>query len=145
MSSRKLACLRPFINSEGIICVGGRLQNSDLTHVQKFAILLANSSYLSRLIVQYWHRITFYGGPRVLSSLTGRQYWILSLRTLIRTVIIKCIRCVRLAAVNPQPVMADLPRSRVSECRPFSRVGIDYAGPFHMKEHRLRKSREYKV
>lgn len=40
--------------------------------------------------------------------------------------------------------MADLPRSRVSECRPFSRVGIDFAGPIRIKENRLRKSREYK-
>jgi len=41
--------------------------------------------------------------------------------------------------------MADLPRSRVTECHPLSRVGIDYAGPLQMKEHRLRKARQYKV
>jgi len=41
--------------------------------------------------------------------------------------------------------MSDLPASRVTECHPFSRVGIDYTGPLVMTEHRLRKARQYKV
>jgi hypothetical protein len=41
--------------------------------------------------------------------------------------------------------MSDLPTSRVSECHPFSRVGIDFAGPIVMTEHRLRKARQFKV
>lgn len=67
------------------------------------------------------------------------------MRMLIRTVTSKCTRCVRVSAVNLQPLMADLPWVRVSESRPFSRVGVDFAGPLRMKEHRLRKAREYKV
>lgn len=41
--------------------------------------------------------------------------------------------------------MADLPAVRVQECRSFSRVGIDYAGPLSMLECRLHKARQYKV
>lgn len=145
VSSKTLARLRPFVNSQNIICVGGRLSNSDLPDAQKFPILLPKSSHLSTLIVRHWHHVTCHGGPRILCSLIGQQFWILSLRTLIRTVISKCTRCVRVAALSPQPIMADLPRSRVSECRPFSRVGIDFAGPLRMRENRLRKPREYKA
>jgi hypothetical protein len=48
-------------------------------------------------------------------------------------------------AHNPQPVMADLPVSRVQPSRPFSKVEIDYAGPLKIREMGLRKSRELKV
>lgn len=81
----------------------------------------------------------------MITTLIGRQFWIISLRTVIRHVISHCSKCVRLSGANPQPIMADLPRSRVSECRPFSRIGIDYAGPLAMRDNRLRKSRQYKV
>lgn len=145
INAKPIACLRPFINAHGIICVGGRLGNAKLPDDQKHPILLSKSSHLSVLLVRHWHDLTGHGGPRILSSIIRRTYWILSINTLIRTVISKCTRCVRLASVNPQPVMADLPASRVTECFPFSRVGIDFAGPLPMTEQRLRKSRQYKV
>lgn len=145
VSVRPLARLRPFINDRGIICVGGRLSHSHLSDEQKFPILLSTSSHLALLLVRHWHDLTGHGGPRVMTALISRQYWIMSLRGLIRHVLCRCTICVRLAAVHPQPVMADLPKSRVSECRPFSRVGIDYAGPLLLKETKLRKSRQYKV
>jgi len=40
--------------------------------------------------------------------------------------------------------MADLPASRVTPARPFLHVGIDYAGPFLIKESRRRNSRSSK-
>jgi hypothetical protein len=41
--------------------------------------------------------------------------------------------------------MADLPASRVQQCRPFTHVGIDFAGPLLMRELGLRKSRIVKI
>lgn len=41
--------------------------------------------------------------------------------------------------------MANLPSSRVLECRTFLRVGVDYAGPLRLRELQLRKSRIYNV
>lgn len=41
--------------------------------------------------------------------------------------------------------MADLPSKRVQECRPFARVGVDYAGPLQMREVQLRKSRIFNI
>lgn len=142
---KPVARLRPFIDTRGLICVGGRLSNAKVPEAQKHPILVAKSSYLSILIIRHWHDVTGHGGPRILTSLINRSYWILSLNTLIRTVLSKCTTCVRLASVNPQPIMSDLPTSRVSECHPFSRVGIDFAGPLVMTGNRLRKSRQYKV
>jgi len=41
--------------------------------------------------------------------------------------------------------MADLPPGRVQQCRPFARVGIDFAGPLQLQETRLCKAQSYKV
>ncbi|XP_050547407.1 uncharacterized protein LOC126909072 [Daktulosphaira vitifoliae] len=145
VSCRPIACLRPFIDTAGLIRVGGRLVHSDLSENQKHPILVPKSSHMALLFVRHWHELTGHSGPRVLTSIIGRKFWIPSIRSLIRHVVSKCTKCVRLSGINSQPLMSDLPRSRVSECRPFSRVGIDFAGPFLMREQRLRKSRHYKV
>jgi len=145
IGSKPVARLRPFIDQRGLICVGGRLSNADLPETQKHPILLGKLSHLSTLLIRHWHEVTGHGGPRILTSLINRTYWILSLNTLIRSVLCKCVTCVRLASVNSQPIMSDLPTSRVSKCYPFSRVGIDFAGPLVMTEHRLRKAHQFKI
>ena len=58
------------------------------------------------------------------------QYWIVSGRSLVRSVIHKCVICHRydgqpLRAPPPPP----LPPFRVNEVPPFSYTGVDYAGP----------------
>lgn len=145
VSSRQLARLAPFIDPEGLIRVGGRLRNAQVSERQKHPILLAKGSYLSKLLASHWHIFSCHSGTRLIMSLVLKQFWILSARRVIGQVIKECSICVRLAAVNSQPLMADLPPSRVLSCRSFAKVGIDYAGPFRIRETRLRKAREFKI
>uniref|UniRef100_A0A2S2NBR8 Integrase catalytic domain-containing protein n=1 Tax=Schizaphis graminum TaxID=13262 RepID=A0A2S2NBR8_SCHGA len=143
--SKTWSHLRPFIDERGVIRVGGRLSNALIPEEQKHPILLSRLSHLSVLLVRHWHKLLCHAGPRVITVLVSRQFWIVALRRLIRQVTSKCVVCVRFSAKNPQPLMADLPPSRVQQCRAFSKVGIDYAGPLLIREHRLRKARQYKV
>ncbi|XP_025414884.1 uncharacterized protein LOC112686691 [Sipha flava] len=145
VSSKPLARLCPFVDDKNVIRVGGRLKHSALPFTVEHPILVAKSSHLSVLVCRRWHRISCHSGPRVMSSLIGRQFWLMSLRSVIHSVISQCTICMRFDGRNPQPLMADLPSARVSQCRPFTRVGIDYAGPLEMRELRLRRSREFKV
>ena len=41
--------------------------------------------------------------------------------------------------------MGDLPKVRVSKAKPFSNVGIDYCGPFFIKEKKHRNQNKVKV
>jgi len=41
--------------------------------------------------------------------------------------------------------MADLPPFRVQPHRPFTHVGMDYGGPFLVREHRRRNAQTFKV
>ncbi|XP_060846073.1 uncharacterized protein LOC132925721 [Rhopalosiphum padi] len=145
VSSKQLARLSPYLDSAGIIRVGGRLLNSQMSIRQKHPILLAKTSYLSMLLIRHWHIFSCHSGTRLVVSLVSKQFWILSIRRVVGNELKRCVTCVRLAAVNPQPVMSDLPPSRVIPCRPFSKVGIDFAGRLTMRELKLRKAREYKV
>ena len=41
--------------------------------------------------------------------------------------------------------MGDLPESCITESRPFTNIGVDYCGPFYVKERRDRNRRRVKV
>ncbi|KAF0736570.1 Integrase catalytic domain-containing protein, partial [Aphis craccivora] len=145
VSSRPLARLSPFIDKRGVIRVGGRLRHSLLSDRRKFPVLLSKSSHLSLLVARHWHRFACHAGPRLMSAMICRQFWIVGDRYVIRRAISECTICVRLSARITQPIMSDLPEVRVRQCHPFSCVGIDYTGPLIVKETGLRKARQCKV
>jgi len=53
--SSSIAKLHPFIDHDGLLRVGGRLQNSQLTFDQRHPILLPKGVHLSRLIIHFVH------------------------------------------------------------------------------------------
>lgn len=149
VTSKPLARLCPFIDNDQVLRVGGRLRHSALSYANKHPILLHKRAYLSLLIVRKWHKITCHSGPRVMTTLIASQFWIMSIRSVVHRVISQCDImyqvCVRITGRSVTPLMADMPAARVQECRLFSRVGIDYAGPLQMRDTNLRKTRTYKV
>jgi len=145
ISSKSLSKLSPFIDADSVIRVGGRLKHSLLTYDCKHPVLLAKESYFAKLLCDRWHKITCHSGPRVVAALISRQYWVIALRSVLHGVMSRCTVCVRLNAQPVQPLMADLPAARVQQCRPFARVGVDFAGPLQMRDLGLRKARMYKI
>ncbi|KAK9687674.1 methyltransferase (DUF5641) [Popillia japonica] len=47
----------------------------------------------------------------------------------------KCVKCFRNNPKVITPMMGNLPRARVTYDFPFSATGVDYAGPFYIKNH----------
>lgn len=47
-----------------------------------------------------------------------------------------CINCFRVAPKPVTAIMGDLPSSRVHGVSPFNVTGIDYAGPFNVKDRK---------
>lgn len=133
-SSSKIACLKPFLDKEGIIRVGGRLPNADLAYEQRHPIILPKTSLLSKLLVSNAHHITLHGGIGVMLQLVRRKFWIIHLRGLVKSHIYQCVACKLQQQVLQRQQMADLPRSRVTVAPPFSQSGVDYAGPLLIKQ-----------
>lgn len=139
-----IARLSPFLDPDGIIRVGGRLRHANANEDFKHPILLPKSCVLTTLLVRHFHLNHLHAGPQLVSSLLSARFWIISSRSVIRHIIFKCVPCATHRASIPSPVMGDLPKSRVQSVRPFSNVGIDYAGPLAIKEGKRRNARASK-
>nr|XP_022918410.1 uncharacterized protein LOC111427476 [Onthophagus taurus] len=137
-TSKKLLLLKPFIDDNGLLRVGGRLKNSLLPFENKHQIILPQRHIVSRLIAEDIHVKNFHCGPQLLLGLMRDKYWPVGGRNLVRSITRKCMKCSRL---NPQPLtplMGELPLERVGASFAFEHVGIDYAGPFMIKDKRTR-------
>lgn len=137
---KRFTKLSPFLDDTGLIRVGGRLSNSNLSFTAKHPVLLAKNNRLSALICDYYHRLLLHAGPRTTQAFIQRHYWILSLRSLLRSRIHLCRPCFRLSAQPSQPEMAGLPANRVTCSSAFAEVMTDFAGPFTTKETTRRSS-----
>ncbi|XP_076301681.1 uncharacterized protein LOC143219696 [Lasioglossum baleicum] len=125
--------LNPFIDSDGVLRVGGRLHKAQIPVAQKHPVLLASHSLVD-LIISQAHLRTLHGGLQLALSTLRREFWILSARSLVKRVIHRCVICVRERAKIPEQLMSSLPAARVnSPPRCFSHCGVDYAGPIQVR------------
>lgn len=136
-----VARLTPFIDSDGLLRVGGRLRKADLPYGRRHPLLLPKSGTLVELIVSDRHIRNAHAGCGALLAILQRDFWILSARRLVRGVIFRCIPCYRLKASTMQPQMGDLPSDRVNLTRPWDGVATDFAGPYLVKASTLRNAK----
>lgn len=140
-SKSKLFALTPFLDVSGILRVGGRLKHSNFDDWKKHPAVLPSNHHLSYLIAENEHKRLLHAGPQLLLASLRDRYWFISGRNLAKKIVHKCIRCFRFNAKNVQAIMGDLPKARVTPARPFLNSGVDYAGPFYIRD---RKTRNYK-
>lgn len=135
--------LKPFLDDNGLIRVGGRLVHSSLSYSAKHPLVLPHSHHFTNLVVDYYHAKYLHAGPSALMSLLREHFWILSARRVIRSRVFKCMRCFRLKCQPPQIIMGNLPAGRVTAKiqKPFVSISIDYAGPFQSKSSTLRNAK----
>uniref|UniRef100_A0A2S2Q4Z5 Integrase zinc-binding domain-containing protein n=1 Tax=Sipha flava TaxID=143950 RepID=A0A2S2Q4Z5_9HEMI len=130
----KLKLLCPFIDEYGILRVGGRLNNLQTTDVDKRnPILLPAQSKLTSLIFTYEHYRQLHVGPQALLASIRENYWPMNGRNIARTIVNKCIICFKTKPYTFQPIMGDLPKSRVQPGRAFAITGVDFACPIKTK------------
>ncbi|BES96807.1 Retrotransposon protein [Nesidiocoris tenuis] len=139
--------LSPFWDEKGILRVGGRLKNANLTFAQKHPILLPPKSHFSTLLVDYYHKIHLHPGPGLLQALIQLKFWIPSLRRLARHRVFMCLTCFRLrkASQKTAPTMGELPACRVNVGRAFQHTGVDFAGPLLIRDSLRRKAPQSKA
>nr|CAH7762833.1 unnamed protein product [Callosobruchus chinensis] len=130
----KVLNLKPFIDDCGILRVGGRLEQAKFAFEKKHPIILSDECALSRLIVEDAHKKLFHAGPRHVLAVIREEYWIIGGRRLCNKVISKCIVCYRYRAKALTPIMASFPEQRLNPRLPFQVTGVDYAGPFMIKD-----------
>jgi len=140
-----IAALNPFLDKNGLIRVGGRLRMAELTFSQKHPILLPTHYFLTDLIIKETHERYYHAGIQTTLYTMRRKFWLLDGRNQVRKVIRSCIRCFRFNAGTVDYKMGDLPKSRVSNTTPFDHTGIDFCGPFYIKEKKYRNQKRIKA
>ncbi|XP_055708973.1 uncharacterized protein LOC129805225 [Phlebotomus papatasi] len=124
--------LRPFMDPQGILRVGGRLSLSSEDFDLRHPIILPKGK-LSDLLALREHQRLLHAGPQLTLASLRRRYWPLNGRNTVKRIIHSCVKCIRLKPPKSQQLMGDLPPSRVSFTRPFRYTGIDFTGHIMIK------------
>lgn len=144
-STSSLKALNPFIDKEGLIRVGGRLSNSKLGYCEKHPLILPKNHHVTNLIIKLIHLKHFHSGTQATLYAIREKFWPIAGRNSVKRVINQCIQCCRAKPYEYSYIMGDLPRDRVTPTRPFLNTGIDYCGPFFVKERKFRNRNKLKV
>lgn len=143
--SSNLLHLNPFLDSERLIRVGGRLSNSNLSYDNKYPILLPKKHSLTKLIVRDLHIRSAHCGPQLLLSTVRQRFWPISGMSLAKEITRKCITCFKAKPRGHQYIMGNLPADRITPGKPFGVTGTDFCGPFLIKERTKRNRAFIKV
>ncbi|KAH8232106.1 hypothetical protein KR032_003514, partial [Drosophila birchii] len=139
-----IVSLSPIIGHDGLIRVGGRLEESNLPYAAKHQILLPYNDQIVKMLLREMHEENMHCGAQSLRAIARQQYWILNDKTMARSIIHSCVRCTRARPKLMQQIMGNLPADRVTQARPFSNSGVDYCGPFWI-HHKIRGKRPDKA
>lgn len=140
LSNKHLRSLNPILSEDGLIRVGGRLENAEVPYNQKHPILLPARNRIVSLLLSQMHIRLGHAGAQTTLSNVRLQYWPLNGLREVKRIIHNCIICFRFRAQPMTQIMADLPSERVVISRPFQKVSIDYGGYFLLKSSHLKKA-----
>ena len=135
--------LSPYLDEKGILRSFSRLTEiKNISFGEKYPIILSGRCPITHMIVlnahiRYQHPVSLNNMIIHLQS----EYFILGLSRLSRKIGRECLHCRKKAAKQQPPIMAPLKRS-LKDLRAFAEVGIDFAGPFHIKVARCRSRKE---
>ncbi|KAK3743581.1 hypothetical protein QZH41_001385 [Actinostola sp. cb2023] len=131
--------LDPFVDDNGVLRVGGRLRRSALETREKHPALLPRNHHISALIVRHFHEKVHHQGRQIThAALRQGGYWLIGGHRLVSKELNHCVVCRKLRGARLEQRMADLPADRMEEVPPFTNVGLDVFGPWHISTRRTR-------
>ena len=133
--------LDPYLDENYLLRVGGRLNKGSFCKDLKHPVILPRTSHVTELIISHFHQ--------KLKSMTTNEirqgeFWIIGCSSAVYTFISKCVICRKFRGKIQEQKMSDLPTDRIQPEQPFIYSGVDFFGPFYIKEGR-RESKRYGV
>ena len=112
----------------------GRQVNSDLQFDARRPVVLPRDHRFTRLVIEDCHRRVHHSGVRATLAEVRSRYWVPKGRQVVEKVLGGCVTCKRQTGrPYSAPPASALPEFRVREAPPFSKVGVDFAGPLYVK------------
>ena len=123
---------------EGVLRVGGRLDNVNFNFDLRHPIILPQCSHLTFLIIDHSHsKLVGHSGVNATLCELSQKFWIVHAKVVVLKVINNCVVCRKCNARSEQQYMSDLPAARLQIHKPpFFHVGTDYFGPLVVKVKR---------
>ncbi|XP_065078529.1 uncharacterized protein LOC135701618 [Ochlerotatus camptorhynchus] len=141
---KRLGNLRP-VYENGLLRVGGRLDRSKLPFAAKHQLILPDKDPVTRKLISALHLEHLHIGQAGLINIIRQRYWLLNAKSTVRQVTRSCVKCFRTNPDETKQLMGNLPTSRIVPSPPFAVTGVDYAGPFLVKQgsHRPKLVKAY--
>ena len=125
----------PFLDNDGVLRVGGRINKANLDYCLKHAVLLPKAGHIMHAITRDYHeKVAHAGQGMTINEIYNHGYWIINCTSAVKLVISKCIDCRKLCGRIRQQKMGNLPADRLSEKPPFTYCRVDMFGPFLVKD-----------
>ncbi|XP_068140047.1 uncharacterized protein [Drosophila tropicalis] len=127
-SSSTLLNLNPFLNQHGMLRSCGRLRAAEsLRYDERHPILLPSPACRIRPP----HHVAW--GHQLMVRYLRIKFWSPRKKNLVKSHIKECKVCIVYRRRLQTQMMGNLPRERITYTRPFTHTGIDFAGPFKIK------------
>jgi hypothetical protein len=131
--------LSPFIDSNGLLRVGGRQKQSKLHYSRMHPIILHGNHPLTKLFISSEHKRLLHAGATLMISTITRTFHVIRIRQVVRSITRQCIICRRQSLKPNTQILGQLPIERLTPGSIFDKTGLDYAGPIYVKYGHVRK------
>lgn len=118
---KQLYKLDAFIDKEGVLRVGGRLDYSSLPQSCKHPAIIPKDHHLTKLIIAHCHeKVMHQGKGLTINEIRSNGYWIPGMNRAVTSFIWQCIICRKLRRSVEKQKMADLPPEQTEPSPPFT-------------------------
>ena len=105
----RIDSLSPFIDSYGILKVGGRLKKGTTDKNVTQPIILPKSGKVTELLIRWCHQKTAHSGRNIIpNEIRSSGYWVMQGSSAVKKVISRCVTCRRLRGRVGEQIMAGL-------------------------------------
>ena len=141
ITDKRLQGYQPFLDEYGVLRLSGRLEMaSKLPSTMKNPIVLPQNHHITTLILRHLHEVelSHVDTGASLAAEFRQKYWSPNLTNAAKIIKKKCVRCRLINHKAASQIMATLPDERLvneetSNFRPFTYIGMDFAGPFEVQ------------
>ena len=137
-ASSSIASLSLYVDQHGILRVGGRLSKLK-DSLEVHPVIIPKKHFVAVLLTRHFHEQVCHQGRHITEgAIHAAGYWITGGKCMIASVIQRCVSCRRTRSQVATQKMGDLPEDRLQPCPPFTYIGVDVFGPWHVTARRTR-------
>ena len=103
---------------QGILCVGGRIDQAELSFSIRHPMILPSHHHVTKLIIQDHHKTIGHSGMSHIWSSLRQKYWIIKGAATVRKVLGQCFQCKRRNAPPGKQFTSELSICRLTPNKP---------------------------